>query len=50
MLFNNDKIVGGKNNIIFDLKGHYFIASQIEPATKEEHDKFWENEKNKIPK
>jgi hypothetical protein len=41
MWFNNDKYVGGKNNILFDLKGHHFIASQLEPATKEEHDKFW---------
>lgn len=39
--FNNDKFVGGKHNILFDLKGHHFIASQLEPATKEEHDKFW---------
>jgi hypothetical protein len=42
MWFNNDKYVGGRNNILFDLKGHHFIASQLEPATKEEHDKFWE--------
>lgn len=47
MWFNNDKYVGGKNNILFDLKGHHFIASQLEPTTKEEHDKFWaKNNKN----
>lgn len=40
MWFNNDNFVGGKNNILFDLKGHHFIASQLEPATKEEYDKF----------
>jgi hypothetical protein len=27
--------------MLFDLKGHHFMASQIEPATKEEHDEFW---------
>ena len=48
MWYNNDKYVGGKNNILFDLNGHHFIASQIEPATKEAHDKFWENERSKI--
>lgn len=46
--YNNDRYVGGKNNLLFDLKGHHFIASQIEPATKQEHDKFWENERSKI--
>lgn len=45
MWFNHDKYVGGKNNLLFDLKGHHFIASQIEPATKEEHDKFWNKKK-----
>lgn len=45
--YNHDKYVGGKNNILFNLNGHHFIASQIEPATKEEHDKFWETQKNK---
>jgi hypothetical protein len=42
MWFNNDKYVGGRNNILFDLKGRHFMATQIEPATKQEHDKFWE--------
>lgn len=47
MWFNNNKYVGGKNNILFDLNGHHFIASQLEPTTKEEHDKFWaKNNKN----
>lgn len=41
VMFNNPTIVGGANSIMFNLKGHFFIASQIEPATKEEHDKFW---------
>lgn len=48
MFFNNVKYVGGKNSILFDLKGHHFLASQIEPATKKEHDEFWEKEKQKI--
>lgn len=39
--YNNDRLVGGKNDILFNLKGHHFTASQLEPATKEEHDKFW---------
>lgn len=41
VMFNNPTIVGGNNSILFNLKGHHFIASQLEPATKEEHDKFW---------
>ena len=48
--YNNERLIGGRNTILFDLKGHHFLASQLEPATKEEHDKFWEQEKNKIPK
>lgn len=49
MWFNNDKYVGGKNSILFDLKGHHFVASQLVPATKEEHDKFWGKERSKVP-
>ena len=40
MHYNEKSLVGGKCNVLFNLKGHYFIASQLEPTTKEEHDKF----------
>lgn len=40
MHYNYKSLVGGSGNVLFNLKGHYFIASQLEPATKEEHDKF----------
>jgi hypothetical protein len=39
--YNDKSLVGGRCNILFNLKGHYFTASQLEPATKEEHDNFW---------
>lgn len=41
MHYNDSKWVNGENNILFNLKGHFFMASQVEPATKEDHDKFW---------
>jgi hypothetical protein len=44
--YNDSKWVNGKDNILFNLKGHYFRASELEPSTKEEHDKFWN--KNKV--
>lgn len=40
MFYNNESLVGGKNSIQFDLKGHYFLASQLEPATSAEYEKF----------
>lgn len=40
--FNARAIVGGKGSILFNLKGHYFNITQLQPATKEEHDKFWD--------
>lgn len=46
--FNNAALVGGRNNILFNLKGHHFLASQLEPTTKEEHDKFWENNNKRL--
>jgi hypothetical protein len=36
-----------KEKIWFSLKGHTFPAQQLAPSTKEEHDKFWDNEKSK---
>lgn len=48
--YNNDRLVGGKNDILFNLKGHHFTASQLEPATKEEHDKFWAKENSQNEK
>jgi hypothetical protein len=47
--YNNTSIVGGRANILFNLKGHYFIVSQLEPTTQEAHDKFWEKERSKVP-
>lgn len=38
--YNNEDLVGGMNSLLFDLSNHYFIPSQIEPATKEEYEKF----------
>jgi hypothetical protein len=40
IMYNNAAIVGGKNSILFNLNGHFFVASQIEPATKEDHEKW----------
>jgi len=48
MWYNNERLVGGRDSILFDLKGHHFVAFQLEPATKEEHDKFWEKNKSTI--
>lgn len=47
-MYNNPTIVGGKDSLLFNLKGHHFVASQLEPATKKEHDDFWEREKGKL--
>lgn len=47
-MYNNPTIVGGRNALLFNLKGHHYIASQLEPATQEEHDDFWQKERNKI--
>lgn len=38
--YNDASFVGGRNNILFDLKGHHFIVSQLEPATKDEYEKW----------
>lgn len=46
MYYNNTNLTGGENNILFNLKGHHYTASQLEPATKEEHDKFWKKERS----
>lgn len=48
MIYNNATYEGGKNNILFNLNGHYFPVQQLEPATKEEHDNFWEKEKTRL--
>lgn len=47
-MYNNPTIVGGRDNILFNLKGHFFNVTQLQPATKEEHDKFWETQKTKF--
>lgn len=39
VFYNRTELTGGSGNIIFNLSGHYFIASQINPATKEEYEK-----------
>lgn len=44
-MYNNATIVGGKDNILFNLKGHFFNITQLQPATKEEHDNFWDKNK-----
>lgn len=41
MFYNNPKFVNGKDSIMFNLNGHWFTASEINPATKEDHTKFW---------
>lgn len=45
-MYNNPTIVGGRDNILFNLKGHFFNVTQLQPATKDEHDQFWD--KNKL--
>lgn len=40
-MYNNATYVGGRDSILFNLKGHFFNITQLQPATKEEHDKFW---------
>lgn len=47
-MYNNATYVGGRDNILFNLKGHFFNITQLNPATKEEHDKFWDTQKNKL--
>lgn len=47
VFYNDISYIGFKDKIGFSLKGHNFIASQLEPATKKEHDDFWEKEKAK---
>lgn len=38
VMYNNKSIVGGRDAILFNLNGHYFVASQVEPATKDEYE------------
>jgi len=38
--YNDASLVGGRNNILFNLNGHNFIVSQLEPAHKQEYEKF----------
>lgn len=40
VMYNNPTITGGKDCILFNLSGHFFTASQVEPATKQEYEKF----------
>lgn len=47
MHYNDASFVGGRDNILFSLKGQLFSPAHLEPATKDEHDEFWENEKIK---
>lgn len=42
VMYNNPTVVGGRDNLLFNLKGHFFNVSQLQPATKKEHDDFWE--------
>ena len=39
-MYNNPTIVGGMDALLFNLSGHFFVASQVVPATKEEYEKF----------
>lgn len=39
-MFNNATMVGGKDNLLFNLSGHFFIASQVEPASKQDYEDF----------
>lgn len=45
MTYNNPSLVGGEDDILYNLKGHYFSVYQLEPATKQEHDDFWDKNK-----
>lgn len=47
MCYNNKGLVGGRGSILYKLKDHYFNITQLQPATKEEHDKFWDKNKSK---
>lgn len=47
-MYNNPTIVGGKDTPMFNLQGHHFVASQIEPATQKEHEEFWQKERAKL--
>lgn len=47
MHYNLRGHVRGKNSILFNLKGHYFSITELQPATKEDHDKFWDKNKSK---
>lgn len=47
MHYNNKGLVGGSGSILYNLKGHYFNITQLQPATKEEHDQFWDKNKSK---
>lgn len=47
-MYNNATIVGGRDSILFNLKGHFFNVTQLQPATKEEHDIFWDTQKAKF--
>ena len=44
-MYNNATYVGGRDNILFNLKGHFFNITQLQPATKQEHDDFWDKNK-----
>lgn len=44
--YNDASFVGGRDNILFDLKGHHFIVSQLEPSTKNEYEKWDAKDKN----
>lgn len=48
VFYNDISYIGYKDVIGFSLKGHNFLASQLEPATKKEHDEYWEKEYSKI--
>lgn len=44
VMYNNPTIVGGRDTTLFNLKGHFFVATQVEPATEEEYIKWKANE------
>lgn len=46
-MYNNATYVGGRDSILFNLKGHFFNITQLQPVTKEEHDQFWDKNKSK---
>lgn len=47
MHYNDASFVGGRDNLLFNLKGHFFSPVNLEPATKKEHDEFWKKENEK---